>query len=323
MTVTPSSFAVVSTGFAPVAGVGGLPKIDLTAADGAHAEICVHGAHVTSWIPAGERANRLYVSASSPFAPGVAIRGGVPICFPQFADQGPLPMHGFARLTAWEVLRTGHLEGGAAQAALRLTDSAVTRELWPHPFAIMLTVTAGGPTLALELAVTNTGTTGFAFTTALHTYLRVADIGTTRVRGLEGVRYRDKVLKKEDVAGTATELLIDRPLDRVYHAIPAMIEVREPDRSLAVRATGMTDTVVWNPGPACGAALPDLDPGGHARMLCVEAAVASRSLMLLPGETWHGTANVDRAGLTSLPDGPRSSRGTSARAKMTNTSAIH
>jgi hypothetical protein len=37
------------------------------------------------------------------FKPPKAIRGGIPICFPQFSDFGPLGQHGFARNRSWEV----------------------------------------------------------------------------------------------------------------------------------------------------------------------------------------------------------------------------
>jgi hypothetical protein len=39
--------------FATASGAGNLPKVLLVARDGARAEICLHGAHLTSWIPAG------------------------------------------------------------------------------------------------------------------------------------------------------------------------------------------------------------------------------------------------------------------------------
>ena len=277
---------------APTPGTGGLPKVAVTAADGARVEVYLHGAHVTSWHPSGEQGDRLFLSESSQFAPDVAIRGGVPVCFPQFADQGPLPMHGFARVAAWELVESGRASNGAAHVRLRLTDTAATRALWPHAFALELTVIARAGTLALAFAVTNTGTANFAFTTALHTYLRIDDVHATLVRGLQGARYRDKVLKKDDVVESAGELAIDREIDRVYRGVPAMLEVREPRRATLVHAAGFADTVIWNPGAQKGATLHDLEPDGYAHMLCVEAAVASQAVTLPPQQTWRGSQTL-------------------------------
>jgi glucose-6-phosphate 1-epimerase len=197
-------------------------------------------------------------------------------------------MHGFARDIAWDLVTAGNSNDGAALAQFLLRDSADTRKLWPHAFTCELTVTASGPTLAIELAVTNTGDAAFAFTTALHTYLRVDDVHRTRVRGLTGVHYRDKMLREDDVRESAPELVVDRPLDRVYRATPAALEVREPHRSLGVRAIGTTDTVIWNPGPSPNAAPGDLEPDAYRSFLCVEAAVASTTITLSPQETWRG-----------------------------------
>lgn len=275
-----------------VPGTGGMPMVALAAADGARVEVYLHGAHVTSWIPAPGAGDRLFLSAASRFAPGTPIRGGVPVCFPQFADQGSLPMHGFVRTTAWDLVRAGTIAGGAAQAVLRLADSAATRALWPHAFALALTVTATREALALELAVGNPGDAPFAFTGALHTYLRVAAIAQTFVRGLSGTRYRDKVGRRDDVAETAALLAIDRPLDRVYHAAPDPLVVIEPTRALAIRATGFADTVVWNPGPGTGAGPSDLEPRAHERMLCVEAAAARVPVVVAPQATWRGAQTL-------------------------------
>jgi D-hexose-6-phosphate mutarotase len=60
------------------------------------------GAHLLSWKPAGEE-EVLWLSNNTPFKQGVALRGGVPICWPWFgpsAQQG-LPSHGFARNLPW------------------------------------------------------------------------------------------------------------------------------------------------------------------------------------------------------------------------------
>jgi glucose-6-phosphate 1-epimerase len=279
-------------GFAPMPGEGGLPRVLLVAADGARAEIYLHGAHLTSWIPAGEAgdgADRLFVSARSRFAPGVAIRGGIPVCFPQFADQGPLPAHGFARITPWALVDAHRTPAGAARGVFRLGDTNATRGLWPHRFAVELTVTVAGRQLEVGFAVTNTGASTFAFTGALHTYLRMTDVGTASVHGLQHARYRDKALGVDDVLEAESALRIDREIDRAYYAAPADLEARAPDRTTAARATGFPDTVVWNPGAVRGATLEDLEPDGHLRMLCVEAAIARSPVELAPGVRWQGT----------------------------------
>ena len=285
---TTSPPASAGADFVPVAGAGGLPKIALAAADGARAELYLHGAHVTSWIPAGEGEERLFLSSRSQYVPGVPIRGGVPVSFPQFASEGPLPKHGFARITSWQLIRAGRHDGDAASALLRLTDSDATRALWPHRFLAELTVTIAGRTLEVALVVNNNGEASFTFTGALHTYLRVADVREAAVRGLQHARYRDSVLDQDGLVEPARDLRIVGEIDRVYHAAPEDLQVREPARTMAARGIGFPDTVIWNPGERGGAALKDLEPGGFARMLCVEAAVVRSPVTLKPGERWSG-----------------------------------
>jgi glucose-6-phosphate 1-epimerase len=284
---TPSSVAS-----APMPGAGGLDKLVLVAADGARAELYLHGAQVTSWIPAGESADRLFLSSRSQHKIGVAIRGGVPVSFPQFAAEGPLPNHGFARVSTWNLVHAGQDASGTARAVVRLDDSRATRALWPHPFLAEIAVSLSGRALEISLDVTNTGATSFAYTAALHTYLQVPDVRQTVVRGLRNARYRDKVLGVDDVIETAPELRIVGQIDRVYYSAPDDLEVRESTRAMSVRATGFPDTVVWNPGEHAGAALKDLDPGGYARMLCVEAAAVRAPVTLGPGERWRGTQTL-------------------------------
>lgn len=272
-----------------VPGIGGLPMLTLAAGDGARADVYLHGAHVTSWIPAGESADRLFVSDTAVFADDAPIRGGVPVCFPQFADQGPLPMHGFARSTAWQLVHAGATADGGAQARLRLAADDATRVRWPHPFVLDYVVTVRARTLSLALAIGNPGPSAFAFTAALHTYLAVADLRAARIRGLAGASYRDKVLRIDDATETAAELAVDRAVDRVYHATPADLALVEPTRALAIRADGFFDTVVWNPDRAKGAAIPDLQPDGYLRFVCIEAACARAAVTVAGGGTWHGS----------------------------------
>ena len=264
--------------------------LTLVAGDGAKARVHLNGAHVTSWAPADDGEDRLFVSVKSGFGPGVSIRGGIPVCFPQFGAAGPLQQHGFARVSPWSVL---HTEDGAdrATAVLRLIDNDATRTLWPHAFSAELTVTVGGATLEVALAVTNTGDTPFSFTAALHPYFRVRDAYDCQVLGLAGARYLD-ALQGLQLTEHGEALAIGGEIDRVYYAVNGPLELREPDRSLRIEARGFPDAVVWNPGAAGVERRADFHTGDERRMLCVEAAVVEHPVTLQPGATWEGAQRV-------------------------------
>jgi glucose-6-phosphate 1-epimerase len=264
-----------------------MEKVEVGASDGACVEVYTHGAHVTSWKPAsGEE--RLYLSNRSAFAPNVAIRGGVPVIFPQFASMGPLPKHGFARLSEWEVVRAGRASTGKGEAHFRLTSSPRTRELWDHAFEASLVVTVDAMSLALALSVLNDDATPFQFTAALHTYLLVDDVRSTVVRGLEGVSYRDSAAGGAEQMQIEGELRPSGEVDRIYRGVSTPLEVRDAVRRTGVAMRGFSDVVIWNPGADRAAAVADLDPGGWLRMLCVEAAVIGSPVQLAPGERWTG-----------------------------------
>jgi glucose-6-phosphate 1-epimerase len=261
------------------------PKIVLTAT-GSRAEIYLHGAHVASWIPANDT-ERLFLSAKSIFQNGTAIRGGVPVVFPQFSGLGPLPKHGLVRTQSWEVSRVE-----PSVAVFRTGDSDFTRRWWPHAFETQLTVTLGESRLAIELAVTNTDDQPFTFTCALHTYLRVHDIAQTQIENLVGRQYRDAVRGNQNFLEAEAALRFAAETDRVYHGAKNAVIVREPDRTLRIDQQGFVDTVVWNPGALLGATLTDLEADGYRRYVCVEAAMADTSVKLEPQATWRGSQTL-------------------------------
>ena len=267
-----------------------MEKVEVGARDGACVELYTHGAHVTSWKPAsGEE--RLYLSSRSAFAPNAAIRGGVPIIFPQFASMGPLPKHGFARVQEWKLVRAGRTRKGQGEAQLRLTASEETRRIWRHAFEATFVITAEAMSLSLAISVLNADTAPFEFTAALHSYLLVDDVREASVRGLRSVRYRDAAAGNAQGQQEGEVLEAGAgggELDRIYFAVSGPLEVRDAVRRTRVAMTGFTDVVVWNPGEERAASLADLEPGGWLRMLCVEAAAIGAPVRLAPGERWTG-----------------------------------
>jgi glucose-6-phosphate 1-epimerase len=265
------------------------PVLTLRADDGATAEIHRHGAHVTSWRPQ-DGDERLYLSAASGFDGNAAIRGGVPIIFPQFAAEGPLPRHGFARTSTWSLGGVSRAADGAAEMGLVLRDSPATRAIWDAAFMAVITVEVFGQQLAISLAVENVGDAAFSFTAALHTYFRVRDVADAEIVGLHGARYRadDRSLVEDE----AERLRVDGFVDRVYVGAPSHLELHEPERRMLIDAEGFPDAVVWNPGRERAAALADLDPGGERHFVCIEAAVVQEPVTIGPRRRWTGTQTL-------------------------------
>ena len=263
----------------------------LKSVDGASASVTTHGAHVCSWIPAGGT-EQLFLSKTSELRDGVAIRGGVPVIFPQFSALGSLPKHGFARTAIWRLLRSGQTESGAAQAVFELQESAASLQIWPHVFRAELVVTLAQDNMQIELVVVNNGNTAFSFTAALHTYFAVEQIEEVRLHGLKGLRYRDMVANTDNQLESHESLEINTEVDRVYADLPGSLEINQPHQSVLINQSGFVDAVIWNPGAEKGASLSDLESDGYQHMLCVEAAAIMRPIQLAPGMAWSGSQSM-------------------------------
>ncbi len=262
----------------------GLPSLSLNLPNGDAVRVLLHGAHVVSWIAGGRE--RLYLSPRSRFDGRSAIRGGVPVCFPQFNQRGPLPKHGFARHLTWQA-DAAQTAPDLARLSLRLPAGAATRQYWPLAFEATLTLELRPGSLQLTLGVHNTDTAPLRFTGALHTYLAVADIAAAQLAGLEGQPEWD-ALTDRHAAATGT-LRFDGEFDRVYGATPQPLVLQDGQGGLAIeQSASWAETVVWNPGAEKGAALADLPADGYARMLCVEAAQVMQPVTVPAGAQWQG-----------------------------------
>lgn len=260
----------------------GLRSVSLTLSNGDSLRVLLHGAHVVSWVAGGRE--RLYLSPASAFDGHSAIRGGVPVCFPQFNMRGPLPKHGFVRNLAWE-MEEQVLEAQRGHLVLRLADGPATRAFWPQAFEARLRLELSPGALQLTLAVRNTDVQPLAFTGALHTYFAVDHITQARLEGLQGQPEWDSVTDSH-ATGTSP-LRFDAEFDRVYEAAAEPLLLREAAHTMAIaQSPNWAQTVVWNPGR--DKVLPDLPAGGYARMLCVEAAQVMAPVVVAPGEQWQG-----------------------------------
>lgn len=263
----------------------GLPCRRLTLSNGDSLTVVLQGAQLVSWVSGGRE--RLYLSPASVFDGQTPIRGGVPVCFPQFNQRGPLPKHGFVRNMAWQMGETPSQSEQEAQLSLRLSANAATQALWPARFELALHLHLQPGQLQITLALSNTGHEPLAFTGALHTYLAVSDIAATQLTGLEGQPEWDAVA--DGHARVTGPLRFNGEFDRVYNVAHQALVLQDALGALSIeQSASFANTVVWNPGAEKGATLADMPTQGYQEMLCVEAAQVMQPVVVQAGGEWRG-----------------------------------
>lgn len=263
-----------------------MKKTELVTPFGAKATIYHQGAHVSSWIPSQALGEQLFVARQSEFTIGRPIRGGVPVCFPQFAGFGSGPKHGFARSVEWDLVS---VSDDQSEAVFGLQANDETRVLWPFEFKLLLTVTLTPNQLSVALTVNNCDAQAFDFSGALHTYFATANFTQVRLSDFAGVSHwnNGSPLTQRHTAQEGV-LQLDGHLDRVYFDAPDLLTFVDGAKSLTIAKQGFTDVVVWNPGAELVKGMADMGDDEFVGMLCVEAAVVDRPVVLATGASWRG-----------------------------------
>ncbi|KDE37128.1 D-hexose-6-phosphate mutarotase [Kosakonia sp. H7A] len=235
------------------------------------AAFTLQGAHLLSWKPQSEQ-EVLWLSGNTPFKDGVAIRGGIPVCWPWFgpAKQQGLPAHGFARNLPW-TLKAHNEDASGVVLTFELQSSDASRKFWPHDFTLYARYKLGA-TCEIELEAHGE----FETTSALHTYFNVGDIAAVKVSGL-GDRFIDKVNDaKEDVLADGVQTFPDRT-DRVYLNAEgcSLIHDAALNRTIEVTHSHNANVVAWNPGPALSVSMADMPDDGYKTFVCVESVNAT------------------------------------------------
>jgi len=229
-------------------------------------KIALQGAHIFDFRVKG-KGPLLFLSDTSHFKIGKAIRGGVPICWPWFgahATDTSLPNHGFARTSIWTHLKTEKIDENRTKIILILKNSEETEKLWPYLFELQLEVIMSDR-LELSLTTKNIGTKPFMITQALHTYLFIQDISSACVAGLDQTKYYDKLTDTYNNPQEG-EVCFPNEVDRVYENVKNSLRVE----NIEVQTIGSNTVVVWNPGEHFKNNFSDLSD--YQKMLCIESA---------------------------------------------------
>lgn len=259
-------------------GKGDMPVCAMSHASGSSCEVSLYGAQLLSWKVDGKE--RLFLSDTSKFEVGAPIRGGVPVCWPQFAEKGALPKHGVARThNEWSIAYWGKLEDSESfciSLAMAYNDDVT----------LTMTTTLHERSIEQKMEVHNDSEKDtFSFTTALHSYFN-AELPIV-ISGLEGCAFQDKVEEGKYSEATNEYITVDgQEIDRIYHNSPARVTFGD---LVVEKDLGFPDTVVWNIGHE---KLPALEDLSSINYVCVETAYAEEPCIIKPNDSWSGSHTI-------------------------------
>lgn len=246
------------------------------------ARVSSFGARLLDWSYNGQP--QLFMPQAGAVDDTVAPHGGVPVLFPQFGLFGTGRKHGVVRDREWRIDDQGE--------SFCLMRTGLRGEEGNFDVFLRVELEDEGPNLYFSAINVSSGSV--SFTAGLHTYLRVPDIETTTLKGLEATSYEDALqdLALRKPSGIALEAPVN--VDRVYFATPRRLELRTPEYGLLLEQSGFHDTVVWNPGPELAQSFADLQGEEWRQFLCVEAAQIRPQVTLGPYDTWYGAQKIRR-----------------------------
>ncbi|UPW20427.1 D-hexose-6-phosphate mutarotase [Agarivorans sp. TSD2052] len=246
----------------------------------AKALIAQQGAHLVSYRPNPGK-EKLWLSDSSEFTRGKAIRGGIPICWPCFGTLGgdTYPRHGFARTSQWS-LDTIKTTEQYCQLILTLCHDSTPEIALSCKFTL-------GEQASIELTTTNNSPTEFEITGALHSYF-ITDVKKLHIGSL-GDQYIDSVSQQTKYDVTQFEL--SEETDRIYLKPKNISHLSWDNSTVEIEHRGHDSVVVWNPGKKLADNMADLHSADH--FICIETAI-TQSPVKIPAKHSHQLIQVIR-----------------------------
>ncbi|MBK8698728.1 MAG: D-hexose-6-phosphate mutarotase [Saprospiraceae bacterium] len=233
-------------------------------------KVCTKGAQVVHWQPKHATQPVLFCSDKADLDGPLAIRGGIPICWPWFGPNEGLPQHGFVRTREWHLVEHRVTEGDF-YALLETTSDDNTESIWPGHWKLTCEIEAKAE-LTVRLTTHNLGVEPLYITQALHTYFQIADIPQVEIEGLDQVSYIDKV-NGGVISSQNGPIIINEETDRIYyHPGNVVIDDQGNQRKIQITNTGADAVVVWNPWLEKCNAIKDLNPADYKKFVCVESA---------------------------------------------------
>ncbi len=253
------------------------------------AEISLLGAQTISYRPTGNQPVLFMPHPYDAKEAGAEIHGGIPVCWPWFARNGPegSKMHGVARYAHWSVKATEYDED-VTEITLGLVSDDETRKAWPYDFELELKISVSMK-LTLALHATNTGTEAFSVTEGFHPYFLVRERDQTEVLGVDGCEF---TLAKEPEKGKKVwtgNYPVREGGSKIFEVSKYEYVLMDHglNRAIAIVSRGNKRLVVWNPGVESADRVAEFGVDGWKKFVCVEpcSTPTDAAHVLKPGES--------------------------------------
>ena len=218
------------------------------------AKIALQGAQLLSWQPAHAKRDVFWLSSIEPFQQNVAIRGGVPICYPWFGT-AKQPPHGTARLRLWQ-----------------LSDY----DIQPEQVSLTFSLFDDNQIIEAKMEMIFSDKLRLAFTNysqepvqaALHSYFNLSNISEVEVQDLPTTA-SDKLTNQ--VVNLPSNRKIQQGVDCIYayDGKSSVIFDRLWQRKIIVNHQNADSIVLWNPWQNTPSAM---QPNDYQQMVCAETA---------------------------------------------------
>jgi glucose-6-phosphate 1-epimerase len=250
------------------------------------AEIALFGAHLLSFIPNSDAKERLWLSDTAVLNKSKPIRGGIPICWPWFADissdkntrnNAKLPAHGFVRTQDWQVVNIVE-----STEATTITLSPTQLGLYGFSEQLLTSVEfTFSKKCRVKLITKNTSEQAIKITAALHSYFNVTNIHQTKIIGVAG-KYIDKT-KASAAFEQLLPYLISSETDKIHlqdeNNLFDFIHLVCPDKKISIEQHGHDSVVVWNPWQKKSKTMTDMQDNSYNNMLCIEASITQGTVL--------------------------------------------
>lgn len=278
---------------------------------GAKCTIYPFGAHLTSYQTSSGK-ELLFLSRDAKLDGSKAIRGGIPLCFPQFGHPDKsMPQHGFLRTNYWKESAGSRFDDDdSAGVSMELTLKDVVNSRggkWDVGTTLdakcTYTVKINGSGFTTTISMENLGEEPWDFEVCLHNYFLVQnrmalDGEQCNVKGLEGYTVSDKVSGDEYTLGADPVTLPETTIiDRVYTPPKDKLDLDltflagGPSNKISLAASGEVDGkkvsvsgVVWNPHAEKAKGMGDFGDDQYVDMICVEPVLVSNIPVLNGGK---------------------------------------